>query len=130
MMKPLKKKIEVTVEKTNTGYSAYAEPLSVYSTGGNISELYINLLEALNFAYEELGYEVSTDNIKLNLDLKQFFQYYKVLNANFLAQRIGMNPTLLSQYVRGKKHPSARQTDKIIKGIQTIGKELSEISLV
>jgi DNA-binding transcriptional regulator YdaS (Cro superfamily) len=52
-----------------------------------------------------------------------------VLNANFLAQRIGMNPTLLSQYVRGKKHPSAKQTDKIIKGIQTIGKELSEISL-
>lgn len=129
-MKPLKKKIEVTVEKTNTGYSAYAEHLGVYSTGGNISELYINLLEALNFAYEELGYEVSTDNIKLNLDLKQFFQYYKVLNANFLAQRIGMNPTLLSQYVRGKKHPSAKQTDKIIKGIQTIGKELSEISFV
>lgn len=129
-MKPLKKKIEVTVEKTKTGYSAYAEEMSVFSTGENISELYMNLMEALNFAYEELGYEVSIDNIKLNLDLKQFFQYYKVLNANFLAQRIGMNPTLLSQYVRGKKHPSAKQTDKIIKGIQIIGKELSEISFV
>lgn len=129
-MKPLKKKIEVIVEKTNTGYSAYAEHMSVYSTGENISALYINLIEALNFAYEELGYEVSAENIKLNLDLKQFFQYYKVLNANFLAQRIGMNPSLLSQYVRGKKLPSSKQTDKIIKGIQTIGKELSEISLV
>jgi hypothetical protein len=129
-MKPLKKKIEVVVEKTNTGYSAYAEQMSVFTTAENISELYVNLIEALNFAYEEIGYVVSADNIKLNLDLKQFFQYYKVLNANFLAQRIGMNPTLLSQYVRGKKHPSAKQTDKIIKGIQTIGKELSEISLV
>jgi len=129
-MKPLKKKIEVVVEKTNTGYSAYAEQMSVFTTAENISELYVNLIEALNFAYEEIGYVVSADNIKLNLDLKQFFQYYKVLNAKFLAQRIGMNPTLLSQYVRGKKHPSAKQTDKIIKGIQTIGKELSEISLV
>jgi hypothetical protein len=129
-MKPLKKKIEVVVEKTNTGYSAYAEQMSVFTTAENISELYVNLIEALNFAYEEIGYVVSADNIKLNLDLKQFFQYYKVLNANFLAQRIGMNPTLLSQYVRGKKHPSANQKDKIIKGIQTIGKELSEISLV
>jgi len=129
-MKPLKKKIEVVVEKTNTGYSAYAEQMSVFTTAENISELYVNLIEALNFAYEQIGYVVSADNIKLNLDLKQFFQYYKVLNANFLAQRIGMNPTLLSQYVRGKKHPSAKQTDKIIKGIQTIGKELSEISLV
>jgi hypothetical protein len=129
-MKPLKKKIEVVVEKTNTGYSAYAEQMSVFTTAENISELYVNLIEALNFAYEEIGYVVSADNIKLNLDLKQFFQYYKVLNASFLAQGIGMNPTLLSQYVRGKKHPSAKQTDKIIKGIQTIGKELSEISLV
>jgi hypothetical protein len=129
-MKPLKKKIEVVVEKTNTGYSAYAEQMSVFTTAENISELYVNLIEALNFAYEEIGYVVSADNIKLNLDLKQFFQHYKVLNANFLAQRIGMNPTLLSQYVRGKKHPSAKQTDKIIKGIQTIGKELSEINLV
>jgi DNA-binding transcriptional regulator YdaS (Cro superfamily) len=64
------------------------------------------------------------------LDLKQFFQYYRVLNATFLAKRIGMNPTLLSQYVRGKKQPSSKQIEKIIKGIQSIGKELSEISLV
>lgn len=129
-MKNLKKKINITVEKTDTGYSAYAEDMSVFTTGKDISELYINLLEALNLAYEELGYKVTAENLKLNLDLKQFFQYYKVLNANFLAKRIGMNPTLLSQYVRGKKHPSSKQTDKIIRGIQSIGKELADISLV
>ncbi|MBT8276994.1 MAG: XRE family transcriptional regulator, partial [Bacteroidia bacterium] len=96
----------------------------------NIPSLYKNLLEALNLFYEDRGYEVSTDNLKLNLDLKQFFQYYRVLNATFLAERIGMNPTLLSQYVRGKKTPSSKQTNKIIQGIQTIGKELSDINLV
>ena len=129
-MKKLKKKINVTVEKTNTGYSAYADKLDVFTTGKDIPELYHNLLEALNFAYEEKGYTVQNENLKLNLDLQQFFQYYKVLNANFLAQRIGMNPTLLSQYVRGKKQPSSKQTDKIIRGIQGIGKELSELNLV
>jgi hypothetical protein len=41
-----------------------------------------------------------------------------------------MNPTLLSQYVRGKKHPSSKQTDKIIQGIQSIGKELADARLV
>ncbi|NNF86883.1 MAG: XRE family transcriptional regulator, partial [Winogradskyella sp.] len=96
----------------------------------NIPSLYKNLLEALNLFYEDRGYEVSTDNLKLNLDLKQFFQYYRVLNATFLAERIGMNPTLLSQYVRGNKTPSSKQTNKIIHGIQTIGKELSDINLV
>ena len=129
-MKKLKKKIEIIVEKTNTGYSAYSEAHGVYSTAVDTSSLYSNLVDALNLYYEDLGYEVSVDNLKLNLDLQQFFQYYKVLNANFLAQRIGMNPTLLSQYVRGKKHPSSKQTNKIIKGIHAIGKELSDINLV
>ena len=129
-MKNLKKKIEITVEKTDYGYSAYAENMNVFSTGKDITELYANLLEALNFAYEDLGYEVTAENLKLNLDFQQFFQYYKVLNANFLAKRIGMNPTLLSQYVRGKKHPSSKQTDKIIQGIQSIGKELTDVRLV
>lgn len=127
-MKNLKKKIDITVEVTDTGYSAYAEEMSVFSTGKDISELYANLIEALNLAYEELGYQVTTENLKLKLDLQQFFKYYKVLNANFLAQRIGMNPTLLSQYVRGKKYPSSKQTDKIISGIQMIGRELAGIS--
>ncbi len=129
-MKKLKKKINITVEKTKTGYSAYSEELAVYSTAKGIPALYKNLIDALNLAYEEKGYYVEASNLKLNLDLQQFFQYYKVLNANFLAQRIGMNPTLLSQYVRGKKTPSPKQTDKIIRGIQMIGKELSDINLV
>jgi hypothetical protein len=129
-MKNLKKKIDITVEKTDTGYSAYTADMGIFTTGKDIPGLYANLIEALNLAYEDLGYEVTAENLKLSLDLQQFFQYYKVLNANFLAQRIGMNPTLLSQYVRGKKHPSSKQTDKIIRGIQSIGKELADISLV
>lgn len=129
-MKPLRKKIEVIVEKTNTGYSAYNEEMGVFTTGQAIQELQTNLLEALNLALNDTGYFVTSENIQLNLDLKQFFQYYRVLNATFLAKRIGMNPTLLSQYVRGKKQPSSKQIEKIIKGIQSIGKELSEISLV
>ncbi len=129
-MKSLRKKIEVIVEKTDTGYSAYNEEMGVFTTGQAIQELQTNLLEALNLALNDTGYFVTSENIQLNLDLKQFFQYYRVLNATFLAKRIGMNPTLLSQYVRGKKQPSSKQIEKIIKGIQTIGKELSEISLV
>jgi len=128
-MKNLKKKIDITVEKTDTGYSAYTVNGSVFTTGKDIPELYENLIEAINLAYEELGYKITAENLKLNLDLQQFFKYYKVINANFLAKRIGMNPTLLSQYVSGKKKPSSKQTEKIVKGIQGIGKELAAISL-
>ncbi|HCS20324.1 MAG TPA: hypothetical protein DIW47_07150 [Bacteroidetes bacterium] len=79
---------------------------------------------------DDKGFDVTSENLHLELDLKQFFQYYKVRNAEYLAKRIGMNPNVLFQYVRGKKQPSKKQTDKIIQGIQTIGRELSSINLV
>jgi hypothetical protein len=130
-MKMGRKKIAITVEKTDTGFSAYANDLSVFSTGKDIPELYVHLVEAINLLLEEDGEGViSLSDLKLNLDLKQFFQYYKVLNARFLARRIGMNPTLLSQYVRGVKRPSPKQTEKIIQGIQGIGRELSDLRFI
>ena len=127
-MKALEKKIDIIVEKTDTGYSAYAEKLHVFTTATDIPALYSALLEALNLYYEESGHKVRSEDLRLHLDLQQFFRYYRVLNASFLAERIGMNPTLRSQYVRGKKKPSPRQTRKILRGIQSIGKELSEIN--
>ena len=86
-MKKSKKKIIVKVEKTKTGYSAYAVEYNVYSTAKSINELYIHLLEALNFYFEEEEIEITADQLMLQIELQQFFQYYRVLNANFLAQR-------------------------------------------
>ncbi len=129
-MKALEHKIDIIVEKTDTGYSAYAEKPDVFTTATDIPGLYSALLEALNLHYEEANREVRPEHLRLHLDLQQFFQYYRVLNASFLAERIGMNPTLLSQYVRGKKKPSARQTRKILQGIQSIGKELAALEFI
>lgn len=123
------KKIKVIVEKTRTGFSAFAQDHEVYTTGKTFAELKQNILEALNFYFEDAGIKISPKQIALEIDLKQFFQYYRVINAKFLAERIGMNPTLLSQYVQGRKKPSAQQTEKIIEGLNEIGKELSEIHL-
>lgn len=129
-LKPLKKKITVIVEKTNTGYSAYPPEYPIATTGASIVELQKNILEVLTFYFEDEGYEVSTSNIILQLDLQQFFQYYRVLNARHLAEKIGMNPTLLSQYVQGHKKPSAAQSAKIMRGIQQIGRELADLKLI
>jgi DNA-binding transcriptional regulator YdaS (Cro superfamily) len=80
--------------------------------------------------YFEEKYEITRDNLKFEIDFAQFFQYYKVLNSKFLAEKIGMNPTLLSQYVQGHKKPSENQTEKILSGIHQIGQELSEMNLI
>jgi len=129
IMKNYKKKIKIIVEKTKTGFSAYSEEHSIFTTGRTIPELINNALEATQLNFEE-EYIISHENLKFEIDFAQFFQYYKVLNSKFLAEKIGMNPTLLSQYVQGHKKPSENQTEKILSGIHQIGQELSEMNLI
>jgi len=120
----------MVVEKTETGFSAFSEEYPVYTTGRTITELIDNAYEAANLYFEDLNIQITQENIKFEIDFKQFFQYYKVINSKFLADKIGMNPTLLSQYIQGHKKPSETQTEKILSGIQQIGKELAEINLI
>jgi len=129
-MKTTNKKIKMIVEKTDTGFSAFSEDYPIYTTGRTIPELIDHALEAVNLFFEEESIRITQENLKFEIDFKQFFQYYKVINAKFLANKIGMNPTLLSQYVQGRKKPSDAQTEKILLGIHQIGQELSEINLI
>jgi predicted RNase H-like HicB family nuclease len=121
---------KMTVEKTDTGFSAYSEDYPIFTTGKSIAELINSAYEATEFYFEEEIVKVEPNAIKFEIDFKQFFKYYKVINAKFLAAKIGMNATLLSQYVSGTKKPSAKQTEKILNGIHQIGQELSEINLL
>ena len=124
-----KKKIKIIVEKTTSGFSGYSKEYPVYTTGRNFTELLANATEALDLFFEDKQIQVTSRDIEFEIDLQQFFQYYRVINAKFLAERIGMNESLLSQYVQGKKKPSPKQSSKILKGIQEIGRELTNINL-
>ena len=84
-MKTFKKKIKIIVEKTKTGFSAYSEEFPIFTSGRTIPELINNALEATQLNFEE-EYEISHENLKFEIDFAQFFQYYKVLNAKFLAE--------------------------------------------
>ena len=128
-MKKLRQKIKVIVEKTDTGFSAFSEVYPIFTTGTYFSELLHNTVEATNFYLIEQNSKISENNISFEIDIKQFFQYYRVINSKFLAKRIGMHETLLSQYVQGRKKPSSSQTNKILSGIQEIGQELINIGL-
>ena len=118
------------VEKTDTGFSAFSVDYPIYTTGKTITDLINNAYEAANLYYEDEKINITHENLKFEIDFKQFFQYYKVINSKFLADKIGMNATLLSQYVTGHKKPSESQTEKILMGIHQIGQELSEINLI
>ena len=59
-------KIKLIVEKTKTGFSAYAEKQNIFSVGGTIQELKYNMLEAVNLFYSEDGKEVGEKDLFLN----------------------------------------------------------------
>ncbi len=123
-----KKKIVLTVERTKTGFSAYSEEYAIFTTAKNVPVLINNAYEAVDLFFEEEKNLVK--QIKFEMDFKQFFKHYKVLNAKFLGEKIGVNPSLLSQYVSGLKKPSPKQTEKILEGIHRIGEELSNLNLL
>lgn len=72
-----------------------------------------NIIDAINLYREHKGLKpVADKDVVILLDLQQFFEYYKEINAKSLSQRVGMNQTLLSQYINGIKKPSAKQVKK------------------
>jgi len=127
-----KTKIIMTVVKEDVGYSAstMAEHNFITTEGNTFDELKSNILEAVTLAYEEKGYSYDIDEIKFTYDLESFFDFYKVINAKALSQRIGMNQSLLAQYIKGNKKPSITQTKRILQGVQQIGRELSEVTFL
>lgn len=122
-------KIEMIVEPTRTGYSAYAPAYAVATTGGDLTELRSNILVALQLYFDEEGKTVSEKDIRLTISLPSFFEFYRVINLSALAVRIGMNPSLLAQYAAGRKHPSSKQVARILSGLRDLGRELSTLSL-
>jgi transcriptional regulator with XRE-family HTH domain len=125
------KKIAFVVEKTSTGFSAYAEDfehLPIGTTGKDMASLKRNIIDALNLYRGHKGLKSMTDkDVVILLDLQQFFEYYKEINAKSLSERIGMNQTLLSQYINGIKKPSAKQVKKILDGVRELGRELTQL---
>jgi len=122
----------MTVLKEDSGYSANAliNNVSINTQGENFDDLKKMILEAVNLSFEDVGFEYTIDEIEFTYDLQTFFDFYKVINAKALSERIGMNQSLLAQYIKGIKKPSETQTKRILKGVQQIGKELCEVQFL
>ena len=127
-----KHKIDFSIIKEDSGYSANAtlNKSFICAQGETFEELKTNIVDAVNLSLDLKGQIYSIDDIKYTLDLQSFFDFYKVLNAKALSQRLGMNQSLLAQYISGTKKPSINQTKRIMNGVQQIGRELAEISFL
>ena len=124
-----KPKITITITKEDSGYSAYTlvNEISINTQGETLEELKSMILDAVNLAFEDMGFAYSSEELEYAYKLESIFEFYKVLNAKALSKRIGMNHSLLSQYINGIKKPSSTQTKRILNGVQQIGRELAEV---
>ena len=123
-------KLDIIIERTKTGYSAYTEKFPIYTVGKTLEELKSNILESVNLYLKGEAKIVTEDELKINLDLPSFFEFYKVINAKAFSERIGMNQSLLAQYIKGIKKPSPSQANRILKGVQQVGKELASVQFL
>lgn len=74
---------------------------------------------------------VTADSVEFTLtyDLQAFFEAHPELKITAIADRAGMNASLVRQYSSGVKHPSRDQAKKIENAIHQLGRELIGLSI-
>ncbi|MGK6351801.1 helix-turn-helix domain-containing protein [Parapedobacter sp. DT-150] len=124
--------IKLNVIKEDIGYTAVGQwkDRHLITSGDTWDELKEMVVEMLNLMFEDLGFTYAIDEVQFEYDLESFFDFYKIINAKALSERIGMSQSLLAQYANGSKKPSGKQLQRIVRGVQQLGRELSEVSLL
>ncbi|AWL08753.1 hypothetical protein G9H64_09015 [Aquirufa nivalisilvae] len=128
--------LTVIVEKTGTGFSAYAKEIDgMVAVGSSVNELKANFVEVFQHYvdYEnEIGNSIQIQDYSLNyvLDLEQFFDYFHVINKSAFAEHyVGINPSLFRQYAKKLAPLSDKKIVQISNGLHKLANELSDISL-
>ena len=126
MKKPV---INISIIKEDIGYSATCtvQKKFIGTQGDNYAKLQENIVEAVNLAFEDEDFFYTISEIVLNYDMNSFFEFFKVINAKALSERIGINQSLLAQYIKGHKKPSSTQKKRILTGVQELGRELAAV---
>ena len=81
--------------------------------------------------WEEIDEDISYESFEYDnpepTGISRIFLTHPELNASDVARRLGIQQSLLAQYIRGLKKPSAEREQKILDTIREIGCELSAV---
>lgn len=56
--------------------------------------------------------------------IQRFFLAHKEINVNEFARKLGINSTLMHNYIYGYKNPSRKREEEIIAHLHELGEEL------
>lgn len=135
------KKIKVTIRKENGVYWGNTENIEgiVVADGNTLDELKQNMQEAFAFHLEECEKDNDFEFVNrykngvefvYEIELNGICKQLPELNLAELARRINISPVMMRKYATGKTNPSEKRLYEIQQGIQQIGKELAQVSLL
>lgn len=77
----------------------------------------------VDISFESFSYEDAEPTV-----LQRFFLTHKELNLAEFAKRIGLNASLLRNYINGFKKPSPEREAMILEAIKALGKEYLQVA--
>lgn len=80
--------------------------------------------ESLEGAVKEGTEAPAKVDISFKYDIPSFFNYFDFLNVSKFAEFAGINESRMRAYKSGLAYPGEKTTRKIMKAIETIGKEI------
>ncbi len=131
--------INVIIEKTNTGYSAYSPDITgCIATGENVSEVKEQFSGALEFHRDGIKEDGETlpealqseYTLNFTIDLPTFFAWmHGVMTKTGIANIADMNRDLVNHYANGRRKPSQKQLFKIETALHKLGHDLLGVQL-
>lgn len=120
------KTLELILERTDNelvGRVMYEKNL-IIDEASSLESLEKKLKKHLNKYHNILPQDIA---FEYKYDLSVLFETFSYLKISTIAEIAGINPSLLRQYVIGKKNASAAQAQKIEIAIHRLGRELTKI---
>lgn len=133
------KKIKIILEKSPSGYSAYAENTpAIYTAGKDIQEVKENIQEVIQYQIEYLeetgklkeSVNLKNSDVAYYIDVEQFFEEYNMINKSAFAKSIGQPTGYIRKLSKGLVKLSDKKSLQLQKGLHKLGKELQEINFV
>ncbi|MGI6224106.1 MAG: hypothetical protein ACOYJG_10910 [Prevotella sp.] len=79
--------------------------------------------ETVDYMKEE-GKKVPELEIEYKFDIGSLFDYYDFINVSAISRTIGVSPTVMRQYVIGKRKPSEERKRKIMEGFRELASKM------
>ena len=132
------KTVKVTIEKSQTGYSAYMEDDSLdyamfpdEKTVKRTIEAFYEMYEEFRESYRQQGKHFEEVEFSFRFDVSSFLEYYsKYISLAGLERLTGVNQKQLGHYLSGHSKPTRKTIARIEKGVRQFAENLSSVRFI